>query len=139
MELEATLRWTDMATRLAAPYGINPAVILAMIYVESRGDPVAMNPKSMATGLMQVMPKESHVMFADRPTSAELLDPEINIAWGLKVLSYYMHKENGSLSGAIYRYSGGSSWRNMNDFVARYWLVFAEAWALIELAMRGPE
>lgn len=138
MELEATLQWTDIVTRMAAAYAIEPAIILAIIYVESRGDPTALNQTSMATGLMQVMPQEAHAMFCLRPPSEVLLDPETNIAWGLKILSTYIEQE-GTLWAAIYRYSGGKAWRSQAEFTHSFWLPFAEAWAEIEQQLRAQE
>lgn len=136
MDLENTLRWTEKVTLLAKPFGYEPAIVLAIIYVESRGNPSSINQTSMATGLMQVMPRESNEeIFASRPLSFELLDPEVNIIWGLKVLRW-SHRDEPSLWGALYRYSGGQAWQSEKRFTETYWMPFCEAWAEIAMALR---
>lgn len=139
MELEATLEWLDLVRDLAEPYSIEPAIILAMIYVESRGKPLAVNHRSMASGLMQVMPQEAGDVFSDRPTSAELLDPETNITWGLKILNGYMKASGATTWWALYRYSGGKTWPSQEDFTRAYWIPFTRAWAEVEQELRARE
>lgn len=124
-DLAQTMQWADLVEELTHNGDIEANVILAVIYIESRGDPNAINKKSKATGLMQIMPQEAGPVFDDRPTSEELLNPTVNITWGIKILHYFMGKE-GSLWGGLYRYSGGKTWPSYGDFITRYWKPFSE-------------
>ena len=77
-------------------HGIDPLLIAAVITQESSGNPSAYS-KSGAVGLMQVMPRDGIAAsfvndvgvpyFADRPSIAELKDPEFNIKYGCKMLA----------------------------------------------------
>ncbi len=85
---------------------------LALIWVESRGDPNA-NSHSNAVGIMQVMASNSGAyynskgepLFANRPTMAELFDPETNIYWGCRILAADVALTQ-SLAGGLDRYYG---------------------------------
>lgn len=121
MDFAPVLQWKPLVEEIAALYSIEPLVILAVIWLESRGDPAAFNNVSQATGLMQIIPQEAGPPFGDRPTIAKLRDPRINIEWGIKILGYYKRKEKGNLWGAIYRYSGGDSWGSYARFTHAYW------------------
>ena len=138
MDLMATLQWVELATRIAALHQYEPAMVLALIYMESRGNPAALNETSMATGLMQVMPREAGPVFQGRPTSRELLDPETNILWGLKILRGLRTAPGGTLRSAIYHYTGGKEWPSQEEFKRTYWLPFTQAWSAIERQLRPP-
>jgi hypothetical protein len=87
-------------------YSIDPHVVAAVIMIESSGNPNAINPESGATGLGQIMPQEAGELFSDRPTQAELLDPETNIEWTCKLLHYYIVDELLSVYHTLWKYSG---------------------------------
>lgn len=126
MTLESVMSWISLVTTLTSTCQppIDAAVILAIIYRESRGDPNAINPHSGATGLMQVMPREANPkIFGDRPTQEELLDPETNITWGIRILSYCL-REGRSLKDGLYYYSGGPAWKSVSLYEERYWRPF---------------
>lgn len=135
MELEATLAWTPLVSTLAAAFSIDPALVLAIIYVESRGDALAYNRTSMATGLMGIMPRGAGEMFQDRPTRRELHSPGTNILWGLRILHSHLIAPGGTIWSAVYSYTGGDVWDSREDFVEKYWLPLTEAWARIELEL----
>lgn len=66
-------------------YGVDPALILAIIAQESRGNPRAVS-KAGAIGLMQVMPYMAKRLCGY--TRYDLFDPVKNIDCGTKLLSY---------------------------------------------------
>jgi len=100
---------------------ITPALILAMIYLESKGDAGTINPRSRATGLMQVMPREANPQkFGDRPTQAQLLDPETNIRWGIRILQWSLRGDR-TLEEGLYYYSGGTTWQDRGRYERMYW------------------
>ena len=105
---QITQQWCGLITYYAKERGLDPNLIAALLQVESYGgNPEACDDDSGhmvingiaicgsrdgAIGLMQVMPRDGisgrkyGALFADRPTSLELLNPEINIAYGTKML-----------------------------------------------------
>jgi hypothetical protein len=94
----AVRQWCTYITISANKYGFPPDLIAALIDKESDGDPNAISSAG-AVGLMQVMPRDGVAgtymckygpCFADRPTTAELLDPEFNIQFGTKYLAYLL-------------------------------------------------
>jgi soluble lytic murein transglycosylase-like protein len=88
-------RWCGLIERYAAQNGLDSNLIAAVMLQESGGNPDAYS-KSGAVGLMQVMPRDGIATkftcingpcFADRPSMAELYDPEFNISYGAGMLS----------------------------------------------------
>lgn len=108
--MEHILAWEPLVAEIAPQYGLPVSLVLAIISVESNGNPAAFNKKSGATGLMQVIPSEYAPADWNRPTKEELLNPETNVAWGCKILSWFRKEESGDLTLALYRYSGGGVW-----------------------------
>lgn len=126
----------------AGIYGLDPALVAAVIMVESGGNPDAVNSKSKATGLMQVMPVEAGELFRDRPSMEQLKDPELNISWGCSIMSdafWSTHSE----WGALYRFSGGSYWETKYGsdgagmFTSLYWCKIQEHRKKIRLTSQG--
>ena len=88
-------QWCAWVTQYAAKNGLPPDLVAAVIWLESGGNPGAYS-KSGAVGLMQVMPKDGLAAafmcvngpcFSNRPSSAELYDPEFNIKFGTRMLA----------------------------------------------------
>ena len=108
---EKILQWCSLITHYSNKRGLNPDLIAALIWQESGGNPVAYS-KSGAVGLMQVMPRDGLAAtficvngpcFKNRPTIAELNDPEFNISYGTKMLSGLLAK-NGNIRNALKAY-----------------------------------
>ncbi len=104
-------RWCGLITPYAHKHGLAPDLVAALIWLESGGDEVAYS-KSGAVGLMQVMPSDglsasfmciNGPCFSDRPTTAQLQDPEFNIAYGTRMLAGLLRK-NGDLREALKSY-----------------------------------
>jgi len=73
---------------------IDPAIFVALIYVESRWNPKVVS-KSGACGLTQIMPRWStdrSGKFGKRLTCRELFVPETSIRRGTKIFAYWFHK-----------------------------------------------
>ncbi len=102
------MRWEVLVKKYCG--SIDPNILLTLIKIESGGNPNAYNEVSKATGLGQIMPMEAGESFKDRPTSAELLVPDTNIQWMVKILSddlgYYKNKKR-QLERAVSAYFGG--------------------------------
>lgn len=104
-------RWCDLITRYARAAGLNPNLVAALITVESAGNPRAYS-RDGAVGLMQVMPRDGIAAkfknsagvpyFADRPSIAQLSDPEFNVKWGTSFLASKIR--NYGLRGGLKAY-----------------------------------
>lgn len=82
-------------------YGLDIALIKAVIKVESNFNPKAVSPKG-AKGLMQLMPAT-----AQQYNVYNLFDPTQNIAAGSKHLRYLMAKFNNNIKLALAAYNAG--------------------------------
>ena len=104
------LEYSEFVQSYAAQYDIDPSLIHALIYVESGYDEKAVSYAG-ARGLMQLMPKTFAWMQSRSPekealTDDALFDPEINIRYGVLLLSvlYEEFEETGTVLAA---YNGG--------------------------------
>jgi soluble lytic murein transglycosylase-like protein len=104
-------QWCEQIMESAAAHALPPELIAALILQESGGDPLAYSP-SGAVGLMQVMPRDGLAArfqcpngpcFANRPTIAELQDPEFNIEFGTHLLADLLAR-TGDLRSALKSY-----------------------------------
>jgi len=86
----------------AEPARINPALVEAVIKLESRGNPRAVS-RSGCIGLMQIKPSTGRLMGYSR---AELFDPEKNVAAGTRYLEMMMN-ETGHIEAALAAYNCG--------------------------------
>lgn len=111
--------------------GLDARVVAAVIQAESEWDAGAIGPAG-EVGLMQIMPQEAGDAFSDRPTTEELLDPEINLRTGCAILSANLRYFDGDLQKALVAYNmgiGGLGRRGMDDPAAvRYLTRFVGAW-----------
>lgn len=105
----------DVIVAAARHYSIAPSLLMAICYVESRGNPLAYNEGSMATGLFQVVPQEVGPNYSSRPPKEELFDSETNAEWGAIVLDWFRKVEGGSVKWGLFRYSGGIAWLKRAD------------------------
>jgi soluble lytic murein transglycosylase-like protein len=108
---------------VAARHHLDPALVLAVIEVESGRDPAAVSAKG-AVGLMQVMPETA--AFLGFPDPA---DPMINLEAGCRYLAALLEGFGGDVELALAAYNAGPGavrrwgtvppYRETQDFVAR--------------------
>jgi soluble lytic murein transglycosylase-like protein len=102
-----TFDLVTMAHSAGQQIGLDPLLIIAVMAVESRFNPIAESVMG-AKGLMQIIPKYHVDKF--RQFGGEkyaVFDPETNILVGTRILKDYL-SQTGSLDGALQRYVGAS-------------------------------
>jgi soluble lytic murein transglycosylase-like protein len=100
----AVADFVGAAYQAGARHSLDPLLILAVMAVESRYNPVA---KSLmgAKGLMQVIPRFHLEKLAGHGGEVALLEPEINIHVGAQILREYLDRF-GELETALQMYAG---------------------------------
>jgi len=93
---------SDAVQTAAAKYSLPPALLLAIISIESRFKEKAKGPRG-ATGLMQVVPAAHRGLLRN---VKDLTDPGANIEVGSAILHGYMQSAGGDLSLALKSYGG---------------------------------
>jgi soluble lytic murein transglycosylase-like protein len=86
------------AFRAGAEHRVDPLLVLAVVAVESRFNPVAESSQG-AIGLMQVLPKYHQDKLLEHGGDAALLDPALNIAIGTRILRDYLRRAGETESG----------------------------------------
>ena len=87
----AVANYVAAAYRAGEQYSLDPLLILAVMAVESRYNPVAESLVG-AKGLMQVIPKYHLDKLVDRGGEDALLEPEVNIQVGAQILREYQRR-----------------------------------------------
>ena len=118
-ELSYPLRDTAIINRQAAAEHLDPALVAAVIYAESKFDP--RTSPAGALGLMQVEPSTARLL-ADMSdgtafTVADLAHPATNIAYGSYYLRYLLNLYDGNRMLALAAYNAGPT--NVNRWRAR--------------------
>jgi len=90
-----------MVNKIARTYGLESALLHAVISVESRYSPKAVS-KAGAIGLMQLMPET-----AKRYGVVDPLDPLQNLRGGARYLRYLLKKYNNDRNLALAAYNAG--------------------------------
>ena len=88
----------------AFKYGLDPDLIMSVVYVESRGNPDECS-KAGACGLMQIMPETAEDLGFSHQ---DRFDPEKNIVMGAKYLNWLMGEKHGfDIHEALLAYNAG--------------------------------
>lgn len=101
----------------ASESSLPPELVLAVIEVESGFDRFAVSSAG-AQGLMQVMPFWREEIGRPRDN---LTDNETNLAYGCRILQFYLDREGGDLHRALAAYNGSSGSRRYSERVRRAW------------------
>jgi soluble lytic murein transglycosylase-like protein len=101
---EATERMVGAAYSAAREVGLDPLLVLAVISVESRFNPIAESVMG-AKGLMQIIPKYHPAKMLAVGGEAALWDPESNIYVGARILQEYVYR-TGTLEAGLQFYNG---------------------------------
>ena len=90
----------------SAEHGVDPNLLNAVIWVESKFNPKARN-NSGAKGLMQLMPKTGRAMAERLGRRHRPYDPEFSVHAGAKLLSTLLGKFEGKEKLALFGYARG--------------------------------
>ena len=126
----ATREFVSTAYREGSGIGVDPLLIIAVMAIESRFNPIAQSAGG-ALGLMQVMPRYHADKLAH---GASMLDPQANIRLGARVLRDYIRRGGNDAAG-LQLYNGASGDAS-NAYANR---VLGERQRLRETARRGRE
>lgn len=118
-EIEYPLRHEDVIRQQAKDKGIDPALIAAVIYAESRFVD-GRTSSAGARGLMQITP-ETAADIARRSggttfKTEDLATPQLNIAYGSYHLKYLLERYDGRVLPAIAAYNAGPG--NVDRWIA---------------------
>jgi soluble lytic murein transglycosylase-like protein len=101
---QAVAAFVASAYRIGAEQRVDPLLILAVVAVESRFNPVAESVLG-AKGLMQVLPKYHQDRLLEHGGEIALLDPEVNLQVGTQILREYLRRF-GETETALQMYAG---------------------------------
>ncbi|MBB2925690.1 transglycosylase SLT domain-containing protein [Paraburkholderia silvatlantica] len=102
---EKAAQISQAVTGAAEKYSLPPAVLLAIISIESRFRERARGANG-ATGLMQVVPSAHRNLLHNK----DLTDPEVNIDVGSSILYGYQRAAGGDLNAAMKNYGGSKAY-----------------------------
>jgi soluble lytic murein transglycosylase len=110
-EITLPLRHEDIIRQQAEEKDLDPALIAAVIYAESRFDNLQTS-EAGARGLMQVTPRTALAIAEQTGGTAfvvdDLDDPQINISYGSRHLRDLLDQYDGNVIAALAAYNGGS-------------------------------
>jgi soluble lytic murein transglycosylase len=118
-QLSYPLRDTAIINRQAAAEHLDPALVAAVIYAESKFDP--RTSSAGALGLMQVEPSTARnlarISGGSEFTVADLAHPATNIAYGSFYLRYLLNLYDGNRMLALAAYNAGPT--NVDTWLVR--------------------
>jgi soluble lytic murein transglycosylase-like protein len=115
-----TERYVAVTYRAAREVGLDPLLVLAVISVESRFNPIAESVMG-AKGLMQIIPRWHQAKLELYGGEDAVLDPESNIRVGTRILNEYVRR-TGTLEAGLQFYNG-ALWDGSAQYAQK---VFAE-------------
>jgi len=118
-DLTLPLAYTSVIREQASEKHLDPALIAAVIYAETKFD--ARTSPTGALGLMQIEPATAEFL-AHRSGGvsfqiADLAEPRVNISYGAYYLRYLLNQYGGNETLALAAYNGGQT--NVDNWLAR--------------------
>lgn len=98
----SSVQYADYINAAAKKYKVSPALIAAVIQQESRFYNMAFNPRTQASGLMQLVPGTWKEMGVKDPFNAKQ-----NIDGGTKYLAYLLERYDNNVELALAGYNAG--------------------------------
>ncbi len=110
-DLTLPLQHQDIIRQQAAEKHLDPALIAAVIYAESKFD--ARTSRAGAEGLMQLLPQTAEYLAKQSGAStfivSDLATPQVNIAYGSYYLRFLIDHYSGQVMPAIAAYNAGAT------------------------------
>ncbi len=110
-ELTLPLQHEDIIRQQAAEKHLDPALIAAVIYAESKFD--SRTSRAGAEGLMQLLPQTAEYLARQSGATtfsvADLGTPQVNIAYGSYYLRFLIDHYGGQVVPAIAAYNAGAT------------------------------
>ena len=106
----------DITYETGDEIGVDPLLILAVMAIESRFNPIA-ESDSGAKGLMQVIPRYHLDKLEGNDREHAALAPEVNIHLGGRVLKEYIDS-TGSVEAGLQKYNG-ALWDGGNQYAQK--------------------
>jgi soluble lytic murein transglycosylase len=114
------LEYEHIVSGHARNYDLDPALLAAVIYAESRFD-ADVQSSAGAVGLMQLLPDTAKGIAlrtgGDRFVVSDLRDPEINVRYGSWYLSHLRGRYDGNMRLALAAYHAGPG--NVDEWLAQ--------------------
>lgn len=112
-------KYSEQVSAASAKYGVEEPLIYAVIRTES-GFRSEVESHAGAIGLMQLMPSTFEWLQTSRDgevtlSADSLLDPDINIDYGVYLLSILVDKYDGNIPTVVAAYNAGSA--NVDDWL----------------------
>lgn len=118
-ELALPLRHEDIIRQQASAKGVDPSLVAAVIYAESKFRDQTSH--AGARGLMQITPATARYIAKLSGGTAfeqgDLATPQINISYGVYYLRYLLDRYNGNKVLALAAYNGGEG--NVDRWIAQ--------------------
>lgn len=118
-ELALPLRHEDIIRQQAREKGLDPSLIAAVIFVETRYVP--RTSSAGAVGLMQITPETANFIAKRSGGTAfkqsDLATPQINISYGTYYLRYLLRRFHANVTMGLAAYNGGEG--NVEKWVAQ--------------------
>jgi soluble lytic murein transglycosylase-like protein len=102
--VDAARQLVALAYTTGREVGVDPLLILAVMAVESRLNPIAESVMG-AKGLMQIIPRHHADKLEAHGGAGSLLNPAVNVMVGANILKEYIRR-SGSVEGALQWYNG---------------------------------
>ncbi|MET3553610.1 MULTISPECIES: lytic transglycosylase domain-containing protein [Burkholderia] len=103
---ERAARLADIVSVTATKYSLPPALVYAIISIESRFQEKARGQHG-ATGLMQVVPAAHRGLLRN---VKDLTEPNANVEAGSKILSGYVRAAGGNVQAGLKSYGGSNAY-----------------------------
>ena len=107
-------QWSPQIAKESQSSGLDPDFIAAVIHAEFNRE-LDVVSRVGAVGLMGVMPSGPGLEW--RPTPETLMNPDINLNWGVAILNEIIIDSGGDIAAALAAYSGG--WAQANSRVPK--------------------
>src|SRR5437588_10582876 len=110
-DLTLPLAYSDVIREQATEKHLEPALVAAVIYAETKFDP--RRSSAGAQGLMQILPQTAQFLArrsgATTFSVSDLATPHVNIAYGSYYIRYLLDEYHGSSVLALAAYNGGET------------------------------